>query len=343
MKMFRKTDFIISEQGVSSVERVKIGGIQQSILIQTEYPGSPVLLFIHGGPSMPVPGVSNRGIDYALVTTMKELVNHFTVVFWDQRGTGKSYFKDIPRESMHLKQFLSDASDVTDYLRSRFKQEKLHLVAHSWGSVIGLYLAHQYPEKYHSYTGFSQITNWVENDKLSYKWLLEKAKETNNQKALRELAAVGEPPYTKSFKQWSVIRKWQLKYKTMFYDAGDKKSASFLTGLNIMLRSPDYSLTDIYNSLVRGFKLSYTEDLIQDINTFDFFSEVPTLKIPVMFVHGSKEQHVMSELITRYYEVLDAAKGKTFYWSEKSSHVFHYDDAKENEQRLIKHLMELHK
>ncbi len=205
--------------------------------------------------------------------------------------------------------------------------------------MIGLYLAHQYPEKYHSYTGFSQITNWVENDKLSYKWLLEKAKETNNQKAVRELEGVGEPPYTKNFKQWSVIRKWQLKYKTMFYDAGDKKSASFFSGLNIMLRSPDYALIDIYNSLVRGFKLSYTEDLIQDINTFDFFSEVTTLKIPVMFIHGIKEQHVMSELITRYYEILDAQKGKTFYWSEKSSHVFHYDDAKENEQRLIKHLL----
>jgi pimeloyl-ACP methyl ester carboxylesterase len=340
MKLFKKIDFTISEQGISSIERITIGGVKQSILIQTEKPGSPVLLFIHGGPSMPVPGVSNRGSDYALVMTTKELVKNFTVVFWDQRGTGKSYSKDIAKETMHLKQFISDARDVTDYLRNRFNQDKIHLVSHSWGSVIGLSLAYKYPERYYSYTGFSQITNWVENDKLSYKWLLEKAREANNQKALQELFAVGEPPYTESFEQWAVIRKWQFKYNSMFYDANDNKSATFFSGLKIMLRSPDYSLMDIYNSLVRGFKLSYTEEMLKDINTFDFFTDVPTLQIPVMFIHGSKEKHVMPELISRYYEALDAPKGKKLYWSDKSSHAFHLDDARENEQRLIQHLQD---
>ena len=75
--------------------------------------------------------------------------------------------------------------------------------------------------------------------------------------------------------------------------------------------------------------------LLHGINTFDFFTEVPQLQIPVMFIHGSKEKHVMPELITRYYEKLDAPKGKTLYWSDKSSHAFHLDDARENEQRLI--------
>ena len=309
MKLLKKPDFTISEQGINSIEKIMIGGVQQSILIQTEKPGSPVLLFIHGGPSMPVPGVSNRGTDYALIITTKELIKHFTVVFWDQRGTGKSFSKYIPKETMKLKQFISDAKDVTDYLMERFKQNKIHLVAHSWGSVIALNLAYQFPEKYYSYTGFSQITNWVENDKLSYKWLLDQAKMTNNQKALKELLDVGEPPYTKDFQQWSVIRKWQLKYKTMFYDAGDKTSATFISCLKIMLYSPDYSIKDIYNSLVRGFKLSYSEELLHDLNTFDFFTEAPKLQIPVMFIHGSEEKHVLPELITRYYEKLDAPKG----------------------------------
>ncbi|MBY0123586.1 alpha/beta fold hydrolase [Bacillus sp. S/N-304-OC-R1] len=339
MKLFHSKDFEITKQGISSLESIDIGGIKQSLLIQTEKPGSPILFFIHGGPSMPVPGVSNRGSDYALVMTTKELVKHFTVVFWDQRGTGKSYSKDIPDNTMNLKQFIQDGNEVTDYLRNRFNQDKVHLAAHSWGSVIGLSLASLYPEKYYTYTGFSQITNWVENDKLSYKWLLEKAREKNNQKALQELIAVGEPPYLESFEQWAVIRKWQLKYKTMFHDAGDKKSTTFFSGLKIMLRSQDYSLMDIYNSLVRGFKLSYTEEMLNDINTFDFFAGVPSLQVPVMFIHGSKEKHVMPELIKQYFEQLDAPKGKRLLWSDKSSHTFHLDDARENEQRLIQYLI----
>lgn len=338
MKPFGRPDFTVPEQGISTVEQIMVGGVSQSILIQTEKPGSPVLLFIHGGPSMPVPGVSNRGIDYALVTTTRELVRCFTLVFWDQRGTGKSYSEHIPKETMQLSQFIEDGRQVTSYLLERFGQEKIHLAAHSWGSVIGLNLAARYPELYASYTGFSQITNWVENDKLSYRWLLKTARESNNRKALKELAEVGEPPYTKSFEQWGIIRKWQLHYKSMFYKSGDKGSASMLASMKIMLKSPDYSLTDIYNALIRGFKLSYTPEMIHAINTFDFFTEVPALQIPVMFIHGSKEAHVHPELIIRYYEQLEAPKGKQLLWSDRSSHAFHLEDAKENEQRLIRHL-----
>ncbi|GIQ70824.1 hypothetical protein XYCOK13_36480 [Xylanibacillus composti] len=289
---------------------------------------------------MPVPGVSNRGSDYALVMTTKELIRNFTLVFWDQRGTGRSYSKHIPSETMHLKQFIQDGLEVTDYLRQRFQQDKIHLAAHSWGSVIGLSLAYKYPERYMSYTAFSQITSWVENDKLSYKRLLQVAEETNNRKLLKELVEVGEPPYVESFEQWAVIRKWQFRNKSMFYDAGDNQSATYFSIFKIMLRSPDYSLKDIYNSLVRGFKLSYTAQMIDDINTFDFFKDVPALQMPVMFIHGSKEKHVMPELLIRYVEKLDAPKGKKLYWSDKSSHTFHIEDARENEQRVIQHLQE---
>jgi pimeloyl-ACP methyl ester carboxylesterase len=103
MKLLQKIDFTISEQGISSIERITIGNVMQSILIQTEKPGSPVLLFIHGGPSMPIHGVSSRGSDYALVMTTKELVKQFTVVFWDQRGTGKSYSKEYCEKNHEFK------------------------------------------------------------------------------------------------------------------------------------------------------------------------------------------------------------------------------------------------
>ncbi|WP_274365578.1 alpha/beta hydrolase [Paenibacillus thermotolerans] len=338
MKMFKRTDFTISKPGLSEVVTIQAGGIKQSILIQSENPGNPVLLFIHGGPSMPVPGVSSRGSDYALVMTTKQLVKHFTLVFWDQRGTGKSYSADIPQETMNLKQFIRDGLDVTDYLRERFGQRQIHLAAHSWGTVIGLSLASQYPDRYLSYNAFSQITSWVENDKLSYKWLLETAEAKGDRKALKELRDVGEPPYLESFKQWSIIRKWQFKNNSMFYNAGDGKSATFFSGLKIMLRSPDYSLADVFNSLVRGFKLSYSEKMVSDLNSFDFFKEVPSLPMPVMFIHGGKEKHVMPELVVRYFEGLDAPRGKQLLWSDLSSHAFHIDDARENEQRLIRHL-----
>lgn len=333
----RRPDFTISKNGISSVETIEIGGINQTILIQTENIQNPILLVLHGGPSMPIPGVSNRGADYALFTCTKQLVKNFTLVYWDQRGTGRSFSKMIPKESLHLHQFVQDASEVTDYLLDRFKMTKLHLLAHSWGTVIGLLLIQKYPEKYYSYVGFSQIVNWVENDKICYQWLLKEARKANNQKAINELTSVGIPPYLEGMEQWSILRKWLFKKNSMFYNAGDKGSPSFAKGANIMFRSPDYSLMDIYRTFVLGFKLSYSKEMLHDLNTFDFFTEIPKIEIPVLFIHGKREKHVWPELIQRYYDQLDAPYKKLF-WADKSSHAFHIDDARDNEKILLKYL-----
>lgn len=77
---------------------------------------------------------------------------------------------------MTIEQFISDAEELTDYLRDRFKQHKIFLAGHSWGTTIGLSLAARSPAKFYSYIGFSQIVSWTENDKLSVEWLKKEAK-----------------------------------------------------------------------------------------------------------------------------------------------------------------------
>ena len=139
MNLFsRKHDFEINVNGISAVEKVIIGEIEQFILIQAEEISNPVLLFLHGGPSMPLPGVSSRSRDYTIATNTKELVKNFILVFWDQRGTGKSYHKNIPQSTMNISQFVLDTIELTDYLRERFNKDKIFLAAHSWGTILGL-------------------------------------------------------------------------------------------------------------------------------------------------------------------------------------------------------------
>lgn len=337
MLWFKKhRDFTIPEPGIDGIERVHIGGIEQSILIQGENPLNPVLLFVHGGPSMPLPGVSCRAADNALAICTKELVKNYVVVFWDQRGTGKSYHKDIPSESMNLEQFVSDTVEVTDYLRSKFKQEKIYLAAHSWGTTVAIQAAKRHPEKFHAYVAISQIVSWLENDKLSYRWVMEQAKAENNEKAIRELTKLGEPPYLESFEQWGTLRKWMvMKYKSMFYDTGDKDAPTFAKGMKIMFKSRDYGLADVFNSVVRGFKFSYSGTIIEDLARVNCLVDIPAIDVPIYFIHGAHETHVFSELTESYYHKLDAPKGKSWYWLKKSSHMPHPDDAREVERILI--------
>lgn len=327
--------YVIPKGGISEVEKLSIGGIEQTILIQATKSSNPILLFLHGGPSMPLPGVSSRGMDYTVATNTKELVKHFIVVFWDQRGTGKSFQNSIPKESMNLQQFIRDADELTDYLRKRFKKEKIFLAAHSFGSLIGLNLVKQSPEKFYSYTGLSQLVNWTKNDKISYIWLQNEAEKRGDKRALKELHAVGEPPYIESFKQWSVLRKWQTRFKTLVYTDKDIKHPGLVKVIKGMCLSKDYSLKDIYNTFYKGFKLIYTQQFIESLPSIDLKETVKEIEVPVTFIHGIKDMHIHGDLVEDYIKVLVAKKSKRLIWVEKSAHLFHPDDAKIIEQNLI--------
>lgn len=331
----RKRDFEIPESGISAVKELDIGGIKQSILIQAKHSDKPVLLFIHGGPSMPLPGVSCRSRDYTVATTTKELIQHYVLVFWDQRGTGKSYHPNIPKESIKLSQFISDAEEVIDYLREYFNQDKILIAAHSWGSVIGLSLAAKIPAKLHAYVGISQIIDWAQNDRLCREWAISEAIKRGNKKAVDQLTQLGEPPYTESLKQWGQLRTWLMRFNSMIYKNKEIKPPSLMDAAKIMLYSPDYTLKDMYNSFYKGFKLSYSQQMIEDFSTVNFFSSAKRIEIPLFFIHGRKDVHVYGSLVQTYLDQLEAPLSKQLFWVEKSSHMFHLDDAKEIEQILI--------
>ena len=77
------------------------------------FPAERVLLFVHGGPGMP---------EYFLTQRYPTgLEDHFTVVWWEQRGAGLSYHPGLPPETMTAEQFVLDTLAVTDYLRQHIR------------------------------------------------------------------------------------------------------------------------------------------------------------------------------------------------------------------------------
>jgi len=333
--LFYKPDYFINQDGISKVEEIRIGSIKQSILVQGQYTTNPVLLFLHGGPSMPIPGVSSRGKDYTIVTNTKHLVEHFIVVFWDQRGTGKSYHNDIPQETMNIEQFVADTLELANYLRSKFNQEKIYLAAHSWGTIPGLLAIIRRPDLFYTYTGISQIINWVENDRISYAWAIEEARKRNNRKAVKELSIVGPPPYTESFAQWSVLRKWQQRFGTIIHTDEKIKHPGFRRIALDLLFSADYTVKDVYNSFVKGFKLIYNLNFIKELSTIDFRKSITTYNLPVNLIHGKKDVHVHGQLVENYYQALGDKSNVKLYWMDKSGHAFHPDDTRNIEEILI--------
>ncbi|MEC0094354.1 alpha/beta fold hydrolase [Paenibacillus macquariensis] len=119
-----------------------------------------------------------------------------------------------------------------------------------------------------------------------------------------------------------------------WYSDDNVKHPGMRLALDLMLRSPDYSIKDIFNT-IRGFQRSYTQRIIEDFAEIDFSKTIERIDIPVVFIHGRKDVHVYGELTDKYYNSLVAPAGKELLWMEKSSHMFHPDDAKEIENILI--------
>jgi pimeloyl-ACP methyl ester carboxylesterase len=122
-----RTPAIHQPRSVASLERVRISGVDQYILVRGNDASLPVLLFLHGGPGMPAM--------YLAHSFQRELEKEFVVVQWDRRGAGKSYREDIS-STLTTEQLVADTVELTNVLRARFHQDKIYLVGHSWGTYL---------------------------------------------------------------------------------------------------------------------------------------------------------------------------------------------------------------
>lgn len=160
---------------IAFLEKHLIGGINQWLLIRGQDSRKPILLWIHGGP-----GAAQIGFNRHYCTDLEQ---DFIVVNWDQRGAGLSYSSRIPPETMNIDQMVDDLIEIVKQLCSRFQQQKVYLLGHSWGTILSILAVKRYPELFHGYFSVCQLVNFSENERASYEFTLRQAQETANKKA----------------------------------------------------------------------------------------------------------------------------------------------------------------
>lgn len=154
-KIFKKHR-IHSKNGIDQELIIDIGGIKQYLYIRGQDTDNPVILFLHGGPGISMIPVLHK---YQF-----KWEDDYTIVNWDQRNTGRTYFlnkknADAVLASLSTNRLVEDIHEITLYLAKRFNQKNIIIMGHSWGTIIGSQFVQRYPELTKAYIGISQIVN----------------------------------------------------------------------------------------------------------------------------------------------------------------------------------------
>lgn len=295
---------IAAPNGIDEGEYVTIGGIQQYFYHRGENKDHPVLLFLHGGPGSPMLPFAQ---DFQFPWEQK-----VTVVHWEQRNSGKTYFANDPKQvtpTTTMEQALQDTYEVVSYLKRKYKKDRILLLGHSWGSILGSLFTLQYPHMVQAYIGVGQVVNLFENERIGYEKALECSIQAGNQKdisALRSLSPYPEYQFNDAMnRKLMKLRKLQGKYSLAMRPSPELVMSIFC--------SPFYTFKDIRYMLMSDVLVVKQRSIMEYLfKSFDLNAISSDYKVPVFYIHGENDWQTPYSLARQYFEQIKAPL-KQFY------------------------------
>ena len=223
-----------------------------SLYLKQSGTGEPVL-FVHGGP-----GLSH---DYFL-PHLSALADKFSLIFYDQRGCGRSSV-DLEKDEITLDHFVSDMAGILDAL----SLEKVHVVAHSFGGLLAMKFATVYPDKVRSLTLCNSVSASKEFDQLA-KQKQQSAMSPGDNLARSAIFASAD---FKNGSPESYEQLFKISFKRAFYDT-------------LLIDSLHLRLNDNFG---KSSKLLFA--LGADLVSYDYHPALARLDVPTLVIHGAAD------------------------------------------------------
>ena len=289
-------------------KKVDLNGLKQKIHIKGD-PEKPILLFLHGGP-----GVTNR---HMCGVYNQDLLEHFMVVGWDQRGTGGSYWGCDPK-TLSINQLVDDTECLVKYLCKEYNKEKIFTIGGSWGSLLGCKHAHKYPEHIYCFVGFGQFVDGELNEKLSYEFALNEAIKANDQDSIDKLNKLGAPVmgcYKGGYDGMLIQREVMNKYGGY---SKKNQPKSYTGGLaKAYLTSGEYTPGDVLGVLLGNRMV--LENMWPEIGATKLQEECIDFKVPYFIFDGRLDKNTPADLVEDYYNKVKAP-AKLLHWFDEAGH-----------------------
>lgn len=283
-------------------ETVSLNGVARYFLHFPKPESHAVVLFLHGGP-----GQSETYTAYKSVMPER----NYSIVYADQRGTGRTWRKTPSRpEDVTFANLLADLEAEVRFLKSRYPGNKLVLLGHSWGSILGAEYVKRHPETVDAYIGMGQVVDFREGERIAFARLLQAASEKDR----RKLAALDGYPENLTAENagrlLARVRMAQMKYGLCGFRDGNAAI------LGMTFRSPVFSFADLRPLLASAKVNRNLLAFLLDYETGRFTD----FRVPVCFICGREDWQVPSPAAEAWYERL-RAPWKKLFWIESAGHL----------------------
>jgi len=305
-------DGVYSMDTINAIDEeflVKSGGEELYIRVRGQNPGNPVLLYLHGGP-----GELTGPLNFQAYAG-PELEKHFIVGYLHQRNTCKS--PSVPVETLTVGQFVEDVHDAVEFLREKFEKDKIFLLGHSFGGILGYMYLFKYEdnhniEKFVSAGGAFSADSLEEN---GYKTAIELAKKTDNLKALDRLNTLGPPPY-ETFQEGMV---WRMLIMGMLNGMNEGITKKFEISKVMTITG-----TEKIDPGWQKKMITIANAMWNELKTVDIEEDVKKIHIPVLMIAGANDIMVPYTLMEKGYENLGGEK--EYFILENSNHMMFIDE-----------------
>jgi proline iminopeptidase len=302
------------EKTFSRLEELNINHSTQWVLVRGKNQNAPLLIHVQQGPGLPMISEANE------MERKLHLENHFLVAYWDQRGCGKSFSKDIPPETINLAQMADDIIACTRYLLKKYNRDKAVIAGYSIGATSAILAAAKENSIFSALylTGIDIDIPFANQYVLDY--AMKKAVAGKNKKLIHKINQLKEQPIVET-------ERFQQRAEIITNLGGIKAGSSFnqlmMSSVKNILFSKYYGIGGLVKTL-KGMAFCQNA-LMHEMNQLNLFQQVKTLDVPVHFIQGQLDAIAPPEKGREYFEFLQA-EHKSFTLFENSAHMPQYDE-----------------
>jgi pimeloyl-ACP methyl ester carboxylesterase len=282
---------IRAPKGIEESSFVRIGGIDQFVLVRGEDRNNPVILMLHGGPGLATS---------PLFAWYRPWEKHFTIVQWDQRGAGKTYgrYGDATPD-LTERRIVEDGIALSAYLCRHLHKKKIVLLGHSWGSELGLRMIAERPDLYAAYVGTGQVVNDAQDETLAYMMILTRARKSGDTKTVALLEKIGRAPY-KNADTLLAERQAVAPYSP----ANEQPGQYLARSIPAAFFAPGFSLKDIWDASFAGFySLRVLEPAMEHFDAYRLGMKYDVL---MFFVQGEQDTVTPTPLVQAFARNISA-------------------------------------